>query len=72
VLLKVSVEGVHIPPAAQLEGIVVEADIADPMRVFLARRVGFANPEQRLAVAPTGRLARRILALEPEKASTVS
>src|SRR5262249_22022723 len=68
VLSKMSVEGVHVPPAAQLERIMVEADIADPMRAALALRVGFTDPEQRLAVAPTGGLARGIFALEPEKA----
>src|SRR5581483_6674648 len=68
VLLQQRVEVVDVAPLAQLEGVVVEADVADAVRVLLALRVGLADPEQGLAVAPAGGLVEVVLALESEEA----
>jgi hypothetical protein len=57
VLLQHGVEAVDVPAPRELEGVVVEADIAGSVLVLLALRVGLADPEQGLAVAPAGVLA---------------
>ncbi len=45
-------EFIHVPAARKLERIVMEADIAFAVLVFLALRVGGGDPQSGLAVAP--------------------
>ena len=45
---------VDILALAELERIVMQADVADPVLVAPASRVSLGDPEQRLAIAPAG------------------
>src|ERR1700719_2926360 len=67
VLLQKSAELVHRPTAGKLERIVMKADIAFAIFVFLALRIGGGDPEQGLAVAPAGHVAVFVFQFEAEK-----
>src|SRR5580704_14707454 len=67
VLFEKSAEIVHRLAAGQLEGVVMETDIAFAIFVLPALRIGGGNPEQRLAVAPAGHVAVFVFQFEAEK-----
>src|SRR5262249_43545467 len=63
---------VHVAPARQLEGIMVEPDVALAVLLPPAMCVGRGDPEQRLAVAPAGHLRIFVFQLEAEKAEQLA
>src|SRR5438105_80354 len=54
--LKKCLQLVHIPAAAQLEGIVVKPDVTDAILVLSALRVRGADPEARVAIGSPDRV----------------
>src|SRR6185369_8407771 len=62
------VELVDVAALGELERIMVKADIADAMRMLQALGIGLADPEQRLAVAPSGMAAVLVFEREAETA----
>src|SRR5262249_55677579 len=63
---------VHVAAARNLEGVVVEADVALAVLALAALRVGGGDPEQRLAVAPAGHVTVVVFELEAEKAEQLA
>src|SRR5262249_3352696 len=63
---------VHVAAARNLEGVVVEADVALAVLALAALRVGGGDPEQRLAVAPAGHVGVVVFELEAEKAEQLA
>src|ERR1051325_10299508 len=61
------IELIDVDALRELEGIVVEADIALAMRVLLALGIGLGDPEQCLAVAPAGHVAVLMFQLESQR-----
>src|SRR5262249_17385598 len=61
------VRRIDILPAAQLEGVMVEADIALPIFALAACGVGARDPKARLAVGPADHVAVLVGELESEK-----
>src|SRR4051812_928073 len=66
-LLQEAVKLVDVAAAAHLEGIVVEADVADAGLVLPALRIGLANPEARLPVRPADRVLVFVEHLEAQE-----
>ena len=58
---------IDVLAAAQLERVVVEADIADAVLVLAALGIGRADPEPRLAVGPADRVVVFVRDLEAEE-----
>ena len=58
---------VDIGALRQLERVVVEADIALAVRMFLSLGVGLRDPEQGLAIAPAGHVAVLMFELESQR-----
>src|SRR5262245_1273168 len=55
-LVQEVLQRIHVSAAAQLEGIVVEADVADAVFAFATVRIGGADPESCLAIGPADRI----------------
>src|SRR5580700_1062965 len=67
VLFQKSAEIVHRLAAGELEGVLVETDVALAIFVFPPLRIGGGDPEQGLAVAPAGHVAIFVFQFEAEK-----
>ena len=62
--LEEGLQGVDVLPVAQLEGIVVQADIADPIGLAA---LGAGDPVARLAIGPTDRAGILVRDLEAQE-----
>src|SRR5512135_2357201 len=71
-LLQESLQVEDVLALGELEGVVVEADVAAAVLVLLALAVGLADPEQRLAVAPAGGVGQIVFELEAQEAQNVA
>src|SRR5580704_828244 len=72
VLFKKLAEIVDGFSAGELEGVVMESDIAFAILVLPALRIGGGDPEQGLAVAPAGHIAVFVLQFEAEKSQQLA
>src|SRR5262249_33783499 len=70
--LEKGAERVDVVAARQLEGIVMEADVALAVLALPALRIGLRDPEQSLAVAPARHVGIVVLELEAEEAEQLA